>query len=199
MPKRVDVKFPPPEKAITGVVLDRFPHSCPWCRQVIDTEIEAAFFPYRWEKSTNSNHIKTLYAVFQCTNTECGRIFISEYSLDEAQPNLNNYLFKSSYPGTFEEETFPDEVKNVSGKFVEIYNQALQAELLGLTHIAGPGFGKALEFLVKDHAIRENPGERNKIEEKFLGVCLSTRQKPKTEVQVRLFGCRVSEQMSEVV
>lgn len=41
--------------------------------------------------------------------------------------------------------------------FASLYRQALAAEGYGLTDISGMGFRKALEFLVKEYAIRRFP------------------------------------------
>ena len=35
-------------------------------------------------------------------------------------------------------------------KFIDVYNQSLEAEIKGLDEIAGMGFRKSLEILVKD-------------------------------------------------
>ena len=58
----------------------------------------------------------------------------------------------------------------VSQTFTNIYNEALQAEKMGLTQISGPGYGKALEFLIKDYAIsREiDKSKHDEIKTKFL-------------------------------
>mgnify|MGYP004704466627 CR=1 FL=1 len=42
-------------------------------------------------------------------------------------------------------------------RFVQIYNQAAQTESLGLLEIAGPGYRKSLEILIKDYAIKKFP------------------------------------------
>ena len=47
--------------------------------------------------------------------------------------------------------------------FVQIYNETNHAEQLGLSSIVGPGYRKALEFLIKDFLISENSGEKDQI------------------------------------
>jgi hypothetical protein len=42
----------------------------------------------------------------------------------------------------------------------------------GLDEIAGGGFRKALEFLVKDYCIRKHPDQTDKIKRTFLGTCI---------------------------
>jgi hypothetical protein len=43
------------------------------------------------------------------------------------------------------------------------YNQAAQAESLGLLEIAGPGYRKSLEILIKDYAIKKFPDKSDLI------------------------------------
>lgn len=44
-----------------------------------------------------------------------------------------------------------EEIKRISPDFNKIYDQAHQAEKLGLDSICGVGYRKAIEFLVKDY------------------------------------------------
>ncbi len=67
---------------------------------------------------------------------------------------------------------FSDAVRLISPKFVTIYSQSHDAEEHNLDEIAGPGYGKALEFLVKDYLIRKLPQEANKIKHLSLGDCI---------------------------
>jgi hypothetical protein len=70
--------------------------------------------------------------------------------------------------------SFPDEIRSVSATFVEVFNQAIAAEALGLGQLTGIGLRKALEFLVKDFAIQQKPAERAAIEQARLGVCINS-------------------------
>lgn len=62
-----------------------------------------------------------------------------------------------SSPVNFKEREFDAKLKKVSPQFVKVYNQALKAEEFSLDEIAGLGYRKALEFLIKDFAIYNNP------------------------------------------
>lgn len=68
--------------------------------------------------------------------------------------------------------SFSDPIKLISPKFVEIYQQAHIAEMQGLNEIAGPGYGKALEFLVKDYLIKKLPEEEAAIKSLSLNDCI---------------------------
>jgi hypothetical protein len=50
----------------------------------------------------------------------------------------------------------------------EVFRQAAHAEAYGLTEVAGVGYRKALEYLVKDYCISKKPAQAEKIKGKFL-------------------------------
>jgi hypothetical protein len=70
-------------------------------------------------------------------------------------------------------QTFEPGILALSPSFGDIYHQAQAAEQSGLDQIAGLGYRKALEFLVKDYLIRENPSEAETIKQTLLGQCIS--------------------------
>lgn len=74
----------------------------------------------------------------------------------------------SLFPRLFVPTVFPDAITGLSSSFVEIFNQASEAESLKLFEVAGPGYRKALEFLVKDFAISANPAHTETIKGKRL-------------------------------
>jgi hypothetical protein len=65
----------------------------------------------------------------------------------------------------------------ISPRFIKIYHQAKTAEENGLDEVAGPGYGKALEFLIKDYLIGyEFTGDDEKgklVRTSFLGLCIN--------------------------
>jgi len=84
---------------------------------------------------------------------------------------LNSSKF---YPNPPQKIEFSEYVSGVSKEFVEIYNQANQAETMGLLEISGIGYRKFLEFLIKDYLISKLKTEPEKevIKKKPLGDCI---------------------------
>ena len=109
-------------------------------------------------KSCKSSFI-TFYNNFE---TPSGRTWIE---------NSTPSKFEPIYP---ENKIFSDKIFNLSPKFQTIYNQANTAESYSLNEIAGMGYRKALEFLVKDFCIHLNPDKKDEIESLLLGKCIST-------------------------
>lgn len=86
---------------------------------------------------------------------------IAIYELDEesSQHFALSYRFIGSLPWNRVERSFSPAIIEISPLFAQIYNQAKAADSLRLSDVAGPGFRKALEFLLKDYAIRLHPND----------------------------------------
>ena len=85
---------------------------------------------------------------------------------------FDNGLFKklNILPVFPNERKFSEEINSISDNFEKIYNQAFQAEQYSLGLIAGPGYRKSLEFLIKDYAIKKSDdGQKGKILNTSLG------------------------------
>lgn len=107
----------------------------------------------------------------------CKNSFITNYKLQKSIKSTSSHDYYigdilESIPNRFEQEDFDEKVISLSPKFVKIYNQALAAEVQGLDEIAGIGYRKALEFLVKDFAIYEHPENTDDIKVIRLAKCI---------------------------
>jgi hypothetical protein len=58
--------------------------------------------------------------------------------------------------------------KPLKSKFIKTYLQSLQAESKGLDELAGMGYRKAIEYLVKDWAIKNKPEDKDLILKSWL-------------------------------
>ena len=123
-----------------------------------------------------------MQAVFRCPRTSCQRLYIANYvrayqdpAINRRHPNEALYWdYVNSAPIRHVTRTFEPRLANTSSSFVEIYNQAAHAEAIGLEAICGMGYRKALEFLVKDYAKRQNPACADSIEGDTLAHCITT-------------------------
>jgi hypothetical protein len=89
------------------------------------------------------------HAVFRCPVANCRGLFVGVYRVSGQACSLTGTAL-----GRYtEKREFPKNIQAVSGGFCEIYNQALVAEENGLEQICGPGYRKALEFLIKDYLV----------------------------------------------
>ncbi len=118
--------------------LFEYPQECPLCHQLV---IEPS-------RRVSKIYEKKLEAVFQCPNPDCHRLFFGYYKLVLGEVASHTKL----YPINPTHDEIPEIIRKISPSFVAIYLQANEAKQAGLDHICGPGYRKAVEFLIKDYA-----------------------------------------------
>lgn len=108
-----------------------------------------------------------IQVVYQCAFTGCKSFFVG-YSGQRGQKEL-----KALKPVKPNPSVFPDAIRELSPTFVSVFHEAEEAAHMGLTQIAGPGYRKAFEFLIKDYAKSLAPDRREQIAKAFSGVVVS--------------------------
>lgn len=137
--------------------VDRYPDTCPVCNYSLHVKPQIA-----------NLHNNILQVVFYCPRNECGRFFVAEYDYSVTMSSV----LRNCYPKYFRSREFGDEIKTISPNFVEIFNQSAEAESKQLMQVAGAGYRKALEFLIKDFVIHHLKHDKEEINKKFLGNCI---------------------------
>lgn len=124
--------------------------------------------------SKRFNNLENTVAIFlQCPRSECNKFHIQEFPFKKKSPEsfivlsigpkiINTYRVKL-------ENTLPTIVNNAFPSFKNIYEQSLEAESQGLDKIAGVGFRKSIEFLIKEYVIHQDPESEEEVKAKFLG------------------------------
>lgn len=105
----------------------------------------------------------------------CHSPFISIFSAFPDIYNTGVYQAEElicSEPNKYTRQVFEDSIIKLSPSFEKIYNQSHAAEASGLDEIAGLGYRKSLEFLVKDFAIHEHPDDEEEIKKLMLSPCI---------------------------
>ncbi len=145
--------------------VNRYPDICPFCEQG-----SQPIFCYAYGKHHSMDRTNILQVIFKCPRERCNKLFIAFYKQDLRLPGSGLYLqnvYQLAQSVNF--KVFPEEVTNISPMFPVIYNQALIADENGLKEICGPGYRRALEFLVKDYLIKVKPDQEEEIKKEFLG------------------------------
>jgi hypothetical protein len=106
-------------------------------------------------------------AIFRCGYKACRVFFICSYG-----PRPSSALL-TVRPVKPPESMFTDTVAKLSPAFISIFREADEAKHLGLNQIAGPGYRKAFEFLIKDYAKSLAPDKAEWIEKKFSGTVVA--------------------------
>ena len=122
--------------------IDRLPDVCPICHCGIK--------PVK----PDWNHIRkvdgfvpSLEMIFLCPIHSCNHLFLARYR----QETDTAFYLDRCFPQDSRDLKFSPEIQKISPDFCSIYNQAQKAEALGLMLVSGPGYRKALEFLIKDY------------------------------------------------
>ncbi|MDP1457937.1 hypothetical protein Q8G37_15935 [Bacillus wiedmannii] len=162
---KIKVSF---ENSSYTCTLDKYVNQCPKCKHAIIPKVlgKNIFL------DTKETKHKLSFA-FVCPS--CFNSFIAQYKIDTLKYGYENLArFDFVGPQSHSIESFNEIIEKVSPDFVNFYNQALTAEQMGLTDIAGPGYRKALEFLVKDFAKKNYPNNEDEIEKAPLAQCINT-------------------------
>ena len=130
---------------------------CPRCHIGIDPSYAYGYVSRAAEYSDPS-----LYVTFICPS--CKRPFLAHYALSESDDYALDGSFLEASPDIpVSDRHFSESLNSVSPRFEKIYNQSSLAEGYNLDEIAGVGYRKALEFLVKDYAISLHPDDVSQI------------------------------------
>lgn len=153
------------EGKVESVKVGKFPDHCPLCHYGIEAKFQ------------NLAHLVKGYPgrcelVFLCPRADCQSLFIARYRLP-SYPGADYYDYVGSAPFQPVGVKFSESIEKISPQFCAIASQARSAEDQDWRLVAGPGYRKALEFLVKDYLIRARPAEAEKIKSMQLGACIA--------------------------
>ncbi len=146
------------------------PDTCPLCHHGVEPKIIGSNAVER--KSHKGNILQIIY---RCPRQDCQKAFIATFwqGRDYRGSKESEFSLRNTAPYRGEDPVIPNEIKSLSSNFTEIYGQAHTAEHYALDQIAGVGYRKALEFLIKDFCISKHTDKEEEIKSKFLGVCIN--------------------------
>ena len=156
------------------------PDQCPICHHSIDPRV---LYGILLTSLTNPGSPTGLEVTLRCTRAACRRSFLAIYEPTrkgaipgvQQETDARYWTYLRSLPAEPVGRMFPPAISKTSELFVKIYNQSLAAEGYGLDQLAGPGYRKALEFLVKDYLKSTEPDNRERalaIEQMQLMNCI---------------------------
>lgn len=126
--------------------IDHHPDRCPLCHKGL--AVESLMFVWVSDDWING--------VYQCADLACHHLFIAAFLRNSSD---RSYHFSYSVPFVPIPREVDDALTEISPEFSATYQQAWQAKDDKLLKIAGTGFRRALEFLVKDYASRDQTPE----------------------------------------
>lgn len=125
----------------------QIPNRCPHCLKMITPSLE-----YVALNTSDDGHNSSVSAFWACNG--CSRIFCSLYAFASADyRDVYPCFITGSYPPIVEKTDIDPRVKDVSPRFANLFQQSEKAKSEGMIDLAGMGFRKALECLLKDTLI----------------------------------------------
>jgi len=155
------------------IFIDVLPDKCPLCHVAV-TPVDLGIAVL----IRTGSQWPCLERLLRCPNGRCTRLFIARYF--QSQPNNVKYYLQTCVPVELTSVGQSATISKVSPDFSSIYEEAYKAEQYGLLLVAGPGYRKALEFLIKDYIIGQLTEtdaaklavEKAKVEKTLLGICI---------------------------
>lgn len=136
------------------------PSKCPHCHKEMTANI------IMQSKPIEIKQVKRIGLLAQCTI--CDQFFALGYLYRYYYGKHETTLIPYNYSPEINIE-IPENINKISEKFEEIYKQSKLAEAYNLNQIAGMGYRKATEFLVKDYLIFKKIDKPENILKMFLG------------------------------
>jgi hypothetical protein len=151
------------------------PNVCPHCH-IVNTPSPI------WQiQSKDTDNEYVFITAWTCSNQSCKKVFLALYK----RVTNNQFQFARFLNGLPKGPIWPKPILELKEgnpkedtqpgqtKFIKTYLQSLEAENSGLDEVAGMGYRKAIEYLVKDWAIYNKPEEKDKIQKLWLGQVIS--------------------------
>lgn len=114
-------------------------------------------------------HTIYTYTALYCTS--CHSIYTARYISNRG---ISDLRLDSVFPQKAKEISFSDNINELSPTFVSLYNQASVAENnIQIYGLAGIGYRKALEYLIKDYLIKMKHQDKDTIIKMDLGNCVN--------------------------
>ncbi|MFG0352923.1 hypothetical protein ACF8LD_17990 [Pseudomonas sp. zbq_5] len=136
------------------ITIAGFPDICPICSVGVNPEFLVGMYC-----STNED----VDALFLCPKSNCKKMFIATYRRDAFK---GTYYIRTLLPRTPKPVSVVSEAKEISPQFAEIFSQATHAEEYGLDEVAGVGYRKSLEYLIKDYCVAQHPDKEDDIKKR---------------------------------
>lgn len=146
------------------------PNICPHCHVTNEPKQSFAI------DTKGEDDKQQVISIWRCANRDCHKQFGVLHQQEEKGWVLSRFLTGLPkgpiWPKPIEELKHGVPVEGqppTPSRFIKTYLQSLRAESLGLDELAGMGYRKAIEFLVKDWAMQQHPENQEKIEDAWLG------------------------------
>lgn len=148
--------------------VNAIPDVCPLCNTAGELSVITSYFN---KDAPGTHEDKRLQVIVQCPRNRCKSMAVAYYR--PTSSSYSGYRLDNVLPVNLKPTAFSEHINDISPEFVAIYGQAERAESMNLDRIAGVGYRKSLEFLIKDYLVSENPDDAETIRAKPLSQCIN--------------------------
>lgn len=148
--------------------------SCPICHFSISPIAVGGCYVHE-----SKDKICTAYILMLCPH--CREVFLAKYPAELNVPQIVTKGVPTLSPCKAQVHELPEPIRKMSPMFVDTFNQSAVAEAEDLTEIAGCGYRKSLEYLVKDYLFHKSPDQRDDIQSEFLGKAIQRIEDPRVK------------------
>lgn len=142
------------------------PNYCPWCHSKISPSISSQT---RYDASNRELPISLVLLCPSCCNH-----FLQTYkAISDRNHQIIELEMSTEKPMPKPSFAYPSKIDDISEEFGKIISESSTAEGLGFNHLAGIGYRKALEFLVKDYLIKFVGEDSTEISKLPLSQCIA--------------------------
>jgi hypothetical protein len=145
---------------------------CPHCgKSIAPITIQSHNYNYKFhDKSQKGNDDLSVY---QCPSCSLHYLVVKTIVVKSIS-NLNVKV-DLIYPSP--NKIFDQIINDISPNFINIYNQSASAETNNLDEIAGMGYRKSVEFLIKDYLIKKYPDYKEQFIKSPISQCIQNKTK----------------------
>lgn len=145
------------------------PEQCPFCKRYITPSLEVTS-----RAVSDDGRTGPIIGYWSCNG--CAQTFAVRYKTrGDMQDGIHRYYVGDMLPPMIRLTEVDEQIRRISPRFEELLHQAEFACDNDLVDLAGMGFRKALEFLVKDYLIYKAPEDEERIRNMELGNCIANR------------------------
>src|SRR5665213_2586337 len=145
-----------------SVTINKIPDRCPQCHR----GGKQTYFPSLPVETRTGAIEPSLWSPLICPFEDCDRPFFAVYEpLRQRMRYDPDYKYRYSTPCKPKKKSRDGAIESISNEFYDIMDQAIAAEDYRLTLIAGMGYRKALEYLVKDYVTKDARAQLKKAQE----------------------------------
>ena len=148
------------------------PSECPLCHKSSTVQVMyKALTKWSHSEEYNSPVQNVLNILYYCNS--CRLTYFCCYQpVNKFESKITHELV-CSVPNKYKSKQFDKYITELSPNFVKTYNQSSAALQENLTEVAGMGYRKSLEYLIKDFLIRTKPDDEATIRADPLSKCIN--------------------------